>query len=215
MNNIKRLYWWSERFIQKKELENYGDLVGPYLFEKISGKSPSFYRKKDKAWWRSHKSYFATAGSIINHLDDKAIVWGSGIISRKDHIPNATFLAVRGPLSRKRIQEHHIDCPAVYGDPALLLPRYYAPEIPKKFELGVIPHINDLELVRSLLADRSEVKIIDLNTNDVEMTTSEILSCKFILSSSLHGLIVPHSYGIPAVQVRFSDRIHGVVMISS
>jgi len=159
MKNNNRLYWWSERFIQKKQQENYGDLVGAYLFEKISGHAPTFYRKKDQAWWKPHRAYHATIGSIINHLDGKAIVWGSGIISREDHIPNATFLAVRGPLSRKRIQEHHIDCPAVYGDPALL-PR-------------------------------------------------EIRSCKYILSSSLHGLIVPHSYGIPAVQVRFSDRIYG------
>ena len=209
MKNNNRLYWWSERFIQKKQQENYGDLVGAYLFEKISGHAPTFYRKKDQAWWKPHRAYHATIGSIINHLDGKAIVWGSGIISREDHIPNATFLAVRGPLSRKRIQEHHIDCPAVYGDPALLLPRYYTPQITPDYELGVIPHINDLALVKEMLKDSKAIKIIDLNTNDVEATTREIRSCKYILSSSLHGLIVPHSYGIPAVQVRFSDRIYG------
>jgi hypothetical protein len=41
------------------------------------------------------------------------------------------------------------------------------------------------------------------------MTTKQILACEHILSSSLHGIIVAHAYGIPAVQVQFSDRIFG------
>lgn len=209
MDNLTKLYWWSERFIQKKVKENYGDLLGAYLFHKISGKQPSFYRKKDKPWWKRHRNYFATIGSIIDHLDDQAIIWGSGIISSHSYIPDATYLAVRGPLSRKRIQDNSIECPAVYGDPALLLPRFYAPQVEKTYKLGIIPHINDLKQVQDLLGQNTEIRIIDLNTNDVEKTTREIMSCKMILSSSLHGLIVPHAYGIPAVQVRFSDQIAG------
>lgn len=209
MNTNDRLYWWSETRIQKKPTENYGDLIGSYLYEKITGVSPVFYRKKDKKWYQSHSPYYATVGSIISHLDDKAIVWGSGIISRDGLVPQATYTAVRGPLSRKRIQDHHIDCPAVYGDPALLLPRFYSPSIKPKYRLGIIPHISELELVKEALEDREDWLIIDLNTNDVEKTTKDILSCEYIISSSLHGLIVPHAYGIPAIRVTFTHSIHG------
>ena len=51
--------------------------------------------------------------------------------------------------------------------------------------------------------------MIDLITNDVVRTTNEILECECIISSSLHGLIVPHAYGIKALWMKFSDKLSG------
>ncbi|PQJ32173.1 exosortase [Nonlabens arenilitoris] len=209
MGQIIRLYWWSEIYIQKKKKENYGDLLGKYLVEKISGKKVQ--------WLRANKFYFknlwqpvyVTIGSILEHIGTHCTVWGSGIISRDAQVAGATFLAVRGPLSRKRLQELNYNCPAVYGDPALLLPLYYHPKIEKKYKLGIIPHINDYEVVKEWYQNMEQVKVIHFRTNDVEQTTDEILSCEYILSSSLHGVIVAHAYQTPAVQVRFSNNIHG------
>ena len=209
MGQIIRLYWWSEIYIQKKKKENYGDLLGKYLAEKISGKKVQ--------WLRANKFYFknlwqpvyVTIGSILEHIGTHCTVWGSGIISRDAQVAGATFLAVRGPLSRKRLQELNYNCPAVYGDPALLLPLYYHPKTEKKYKLGVIPHINDYEVVKEWYQNMEQVKVIHFRTNDVEQTTDEILSCEYILSSSLHGVIVAHAYQTPAVQVRFSNNIHG------
>ncbi|WP_124980939.1 polysaccharide pyruvyl transferase family protein [Nonlabens xiamenensis] len=204
-----RLYCWSERYIQKNPFENYGDLIGPFWYEKITGRAPRFFRNKDKKCWQKPKTYHATVGSIIDHLAAYATVWGSSVMNVDSEMPKAIYPAVRGPLSRKRILDLNIDCPEIYGDLALLLPDFFAPEINKTHELGVIPHINDLDLVRDLLQDRKDVKLIDFNSNDVEYTTRDILSCRQILSSSLHGLIVAHAYGIPAVQVKFSDKFTG------
>ncbi|WP_405352501.1 polysaccharide pyruvyl transferase family protein [Nonlabens sp. Asnod3-H03] len=209
MSKSIRLYWWSEVLIQKKDYENYGDLLGKYLVEKIS--------HKKVIWQRAHKFHlqnfwkplYVTIGSILEHIGTHCTVWGSGIISRDAQIAGATFLAVRGPLSRKRIQELGYDCPAVYGDPALLLPLHYNPIVEKEYQLGIVPHINDYELVQEWFKDNDAVKIINFKTNDVEQTTSEIISCERILSSSLHGIIVAHAYQIPAVQIQFSDRIYG------
>jgi hypothetical protein len=209
MSKSIRLYWWSEIFIQKKSRENYGDLLGKYLVEKISG--------KPVVWQRAHKFHlknlwqplYVTIGSILEHVGAHCTVWGSGIISRDAQVAGATFIAVRGPLSRKRLQELGYPCPEVYGDPALLLPLYYHPKIERKYPLGIVPHINDYENVCKLYEQHEGVQVIDFNTNDVEQTTKEILSCQHIISSSLHGVIVAHAYQIPAIQVAFSDKIYG------
>ncbi len=209
MGDVLRLYWWSEIYIQKLDKENYGDVLGKYLVEKISGRPVK--------WLRANKFYlknlwqplYVTIGSVLEHVGSHCTVWGSGIISRDSQVAGATFLAVRGPLSRKRLQELNYDCPAIYGDPALLLPLYYKPQIEKKYKLGIVPHINDYKLVLEMYKNHKDIYIINFRTNDVEKTTDDILSCECILSSSLHGIIVAHGYQIPAVQVQFSDKIHG------
>lgn len=209
MGKSIRLYWWSEVFIQKKSLENYGDLLGKYLTEKISGKTV--------IWQRAHKFYiknlwqpiYVTIGSVLEHIGAHCTVWGSGIITRDAQVASATFMAVRGPLSRKRLQELGYHCPEVYGDPALLLPLYFNPKVTPVYQLGIIPHINDYKKVSKMYAQHDGVQVINFNTNDVEQTTVQILSCQYIISSSLHGVIVAHAYQIPAVQVRFSNAIYG------
>ncbi|MGB8704893.1 MAG: polysaccharide pyruvyl transferase family protein [Gillisia sp.] len=209
MTKTIRLFWWSETRIQKKQKENYGDLLGKYLVEKISGKKVAF--AWPKKW--SYKDWFApvyvTVGSILTHVNKKCVVWGSGIISNSLPVKSATFLAVRGPRTREFLIEKGYAVPEVYGDPALLLPNYYFPKIEKKYRFGVIPHYNDYELVKSWFREREDVLLIDLMTNDVETTTDKILSCEKIVSSSLHGIIVGHTYGIPAVWQKFSGKVFG------
>ena len=209
MSKTIRLYWWSEIHIQKKNKENYGDLLGKYLTKKISGRKVTWLRANRfylKNLWRP---VYVTIGSVLEHIGSHCIVWGSGISNRDAQIAKATFTAVRGPLSRKRILELGFDCPEVYGDPALLLPLYFENIQSKKYELGVIPHINDYTLVQEIVKKNNSICIIDFLTNDIEVITRQIQRCKRIVSSSLHGIIVAHAYDIPAVQVKFSNAIYG------
>ena len=37
----------------------------------------------------------------------------------------------------------------------------------------------------------------------------KICSCRYIISSSLHGLILSDAYGIPNLWIRISDRVKG------
>lgn len=209
MDKTLRLFFWSSKMFENKTLENYGDLLSPYIVEKVSKKKITFYNAAAyrKKWFQP--SYIMAIGSIMSYASKKAYVWGSGIISRQDTFKNARFCAVRGPLSRKRILELGHSCPEVYGDPALLLPEYYNPKIKKTHQFGIIPHYVDYEQVANIYGGVNDCNVIDLMTKDIHNTTDEILSCKAIISSSLHGVIVAQAYGIPAVWVRFSEKLSG------
>jgi hypothetical protein len=131
-------------------------------------------------------------------------------MSRSDWIdPAARILAVRGPLTRQRALECGADCPPVYGDPALLLPLLYQPIEPqRRGRVGVIPHYFDKPYVLARWRPPPDCKLIDIQSR-VETVIDDIVGCDHILSSSLHGLIVAHAYGVPALWVRFSDRLIG------
>lgn len=204
---IIRLYWWQEK--RDSRLENYGDLLSKYLVEKISGKWVVSVKHPSIGWYRHFFNHYLVIGSIISAANKRSIVWGSGIIKKNDNIRNANFVAVRGPKTRERILEAGFNCPEVYGDPGLLLPDYYNPEINKKYKIGIVPHYVDYEAVDKSLSNQKNVKVINLLTNDVEKTTDEILECEFIFSSSLHGLVIAHTYGIPALWVKFSNKLSG------
>jgi polysaccharide pyruvyl transferase WcaK-like protein len=209
MSKKIQLFWWSERKLMGKLKENYGDLLGKYLVEKISGKKVVWVQPK-KQWLKMFfRPVYVTIGSVLAQVNSKCIVWGSGIINRDQHVDHATFLAVRGPKTRDRLLDLGYKVPAVYGDPAILLPKYYNPAITKKYTYGIIPHYSDYSAVKEQYKNWKEVQIIDLMTNDIEDTTNQILECERIVSSSLHGLIIAHSYHIPAIWVKFSDKLFG------
>ncbi len=203
------LFYWSSKIFEKKNQENYGDILSSQIVSWVSDKEVIFYNApyKKKRWLK--KPYLMAIGSIMSHTQPKANVWGSGIISRKDQFSNATFFAVRGPLSRKRILELGYSCPEVYGDPAILLPDYYQPIIEKKSECGFIPHYVDQNVVSQWYDNEKNTTVLNLINDNIFYTTDRILECKKIISSSLHGVIVAHTYGIPAIWVQFSNKLSG------
>lgn len=209
INQPIRLFYWSEIKFIHKEKENYGDFLSRYLVEKISGRPVRWVHPKKIRWYKRNKKNYLAIGSIIHHATKKSIVWGSGIIDRKQKVAPADFRAVRGPQTRKYLLEQGYDCPEIYGDPAILMPELYKPEVFKEYEMGIIPHYHDYKIVKELYKDENEILIIDMMTMDVEKITKQIMSCKKTISSSLHGIIVSHAYGIPSLWVKFSDKIFG------
>lgn len=204
-----RLFWWNEKVFHQKEKENYGDLLGCYLVSKIANKEVRFTKPSTFSFLNFFSPIYVTIGSVLGNVTENCIVWGSGIISSGQSVKKAVFLAVRGPQTRKRLLELGYQVPEVYGDPAILLPDYYNPTIEKIYDFGIVPHYVDYELVKSFFANSKDVLVLDLMTNDIEATTNDFLKCKKIVSSSLHGVIVAHAYGIPAIWQKFSEKVFG------
>lgn len=203
------LFYWSERKFTFKDKENYGDFLSEYLVEKITGKSVKFVHPKKQAWYKLNKKHYLGIGSILHHATKESVVWGSGIIDRVHSIAPANFKAVRGPQTRNFLLKLGYECPEVYGDPALLLPLYYNPEVKKRYRIGIIPHYHDYREVLATYRDQPEVTVIDMMTMNVETVTRQFLQCERTISSSLHGIIVSHAYQIPSVWVEFSNKLFG------
>lgn len=156
-------------------------------------------------------------GSTLHLIDNpNTVVWGSGLLNENalPQVAPKQILAVRGPLTRQVLISNGYDCPEVYGDPALLLPYFYKPKhFRKKYKLGIIPHYVDYpkEEVKKFEGD-DDVLIVKMSgyrkwTDIID----QINSCDFVASSSLHGLIVAESYGVPNLWVEIKEPLVGDV----
>jgi pyruvyltransferase len=209
---------------------NWGDFVSPYIYRHLSGSSP----KKVPMLRASTTAHYLTVGSVLRMADDHSIVWGSGFIDENDGIglmhwgaahnevlsTPREVLAVRGKLTRRKLLGFGIPCPEVYGDPALLMPRFYSPRVDRQYELGVIPHYTDLDtpLIRRLRRD-PRVRIISMLKGRLgqvfELRSSythvvdELLACKRVVSGSLHGLVLADAYGVPSSWMEIGARAIG------
>lgn len=211
---VKRMQaqgWTTERnlFWSWYEPRNFGDWVGPYLYEALTGKRPLHCAPRHKPYGQGCY-YFA--GSILRRITvpDYAIVWGSGIISDSDTFPRPKRVhAVRGPRTAARLHQLGYECPDTYGDPAVLLPSVYTPHDRElRHRVGFIPHFVDLPAYRAAGLDKDDQRLIDVGL-PVEAVIDEIAQCEFTVSSSLHGLIVSHAYGIPSVWVQSLSPLDG------
>ena len=184
---------------------NFGDsAINSYLVEKITGKKPRLVSISG----RVNEENYLISGSVLGSADKDSIVWGAGFLSKADglSIKPRQIHAVRGKLTRQRLLEQGIECPKTYGDPALLMPRFYKPDITKTDATGLIPHYNDHKLAKKYFDDN--YKVIDI-CSGVENVIKQALSCSFIYSSSLHGLIIADAYNIPSAWVKTDATIGG------
>lgn len=185
---------------------NFGDLLSPWLVQQMTGKEVAIADR--------NKPHYVAIGSIISQGTNQSIVWGAGAYGTEGSAEvskNAQFTAVRGPLTRAKLSAAKgfgIPVPQIYGDPALLLPGYYLPDVPITHEYGVIVRWSERSWAQATYG--SDVKMIDFGREDVESVIRELLSCRKIITSSLHGLIVADAYGVPSAWLA-SDSPRGGV----
>jgi pyruvyltransferase len=186
---------------------NWGDFVAPVLCKMISGQDSVYLPEVNDYQGTS----YAVIGSILGWLTNpNVVVWGCGFISESSSLQtNMKITAVRGKLTRDKILQQGFKCPEVYGDPVLLFSRYYKPVVSKKYKLGIIPHYidKDVKWIEKVSKD-SDVKIIDICGDSLGFV-DEVLECEMIVSSSLHGLILADSYGIPNLWIKLSENVGG------
>lgn len=197
-----KTYWWTTTY------KNFGDELTPIILEHFL---PDV---EIELAGRKEEGKVLGVGSIMAALQPGDTIWGSGSNQpgRVYKAKGVRILALRGPLTHKQILGGHSNV-VVYGDPGLLLPLIYDPEVEVTHEVGYLPHYVDKKAVIEKAKKEhwsDKVKIIDI-LGDWQKVIEEVKSCKKIVSSSLHGIICAEAYGIPAVWTKYetSSKIRG------
>lgn len=189
-----------------KDINNFGDIVPLYVYKRLG------IRVK---WSTADKAHVIAGGSIMQDVteNNRVLCTGFGADHEICDMPKK-IISVRGPLTRQRLLELKIDCPEVYGDMIDLLPSIYNPGKSQIHELGYLPHYCDYEGIlwdnfterkegRRIVYD-TKVPVIDIKSG-VENVINEVLKCKKIMTSSLHGIILCQTYGIPWEWFRLNE----------
>ena len=201
-NTVNLNYWQID---SKTGTENLGDYLSCVVFEYMTKINNIQTNKKLK----KTKHLYAIGSILLTGFQDSTI-WGSGIkdeltgLSGKitllfnKYVRKLDIRAVRGPLTRKYLVSHGINCPKVYGDPAILMPLIYKSKRKKTSGTLLINHYTQTQ--------RTDINSVDLKTKDYKKVIDHICASRLVISGSLHGIILAESYGIPAILLKDRDN---------
>lgn len=204
---------------------NLGDALSAVIVSALSGRA---VHDVPFAWPVTKLVAVGSIGHAIKY--GTAVVWGAGVSTERGLLQrNARFTrydvrAIRGPISAEHYKRVGISVPDVYGDPVWLLPSILSEPVEKRFELGVIPHIQDVdgtqphspprqESLRWIVDEADAEEIAVINTwhestwEGLLAKVGLIRSCKRVVSQSFHGVVIAEAYGIPVLH--FSSA-HGM-----
>ena len=214
-----RLSWvWTT---EKHPHANLGDALSAVVVSAMSGLNV------ERASFGDTNERIAAVGTIGHaQHGGKIHLWGTGFDLKRDrhgvvgsyHLPAETQLIVHGVRGRQTaegLRKLGLQVPDVFGDPVWFLPRIFpCTSVKKEYELGIIVHISELDeataeaTVRANLTRyqippsmAASIRIINTYTpatvEGLRDKVEEIVSCRRILSTSLHGLVIAEAYGIP------------------
>ncbi|MDD4616881.1 MAG: polysaccharide pyruvyl transferase family protein [Alphaproteobacteria bacterium] len=195
--SVDLFYWSPESGV------NFGDELGRTVVElMLARKGMTLFDEAPQA------RRLLTVGSILQFAKDDSVIWGAG---RHGNVPPEEHLwkkldvrAVRGPKTLEFLKSKGIDAPGVFGDPALLLPMLTQGRfVPTgELEAAFVPNLGDYAKIDF---SHFDIPVIDPRRS-WNKVVNDILKCKFLLASSLHGLVVAEAFGIPARYVRLTEN---------
>lgn len=193
--------WWVN-------FPNFGDQLTPFLLTYF-GYVP-YYVPVDQASLISVGSLFEMVPSTF-----KGKFLGTGFIEegKTKKFELATFIGVRGMLSKKRL---NLGDETILGDPGLLAHLLLSKRETKKYKLGILIHHKEFKIlslkkeIESFLKKyKNEVIFISVRSLDPIPVIKKIDQCEAIISSAMHGLIVADALQIPNKWIVFSNRLEG------
>jgi pyruvyltransferase len=186
--------------------KNLGDALSEYIFKYLG-----YYIKTSNDYNICNALFIGSNLDRVPNSNNIQKILSSGFMdSDKYEYTNNNIYGVRGYLSLEKITNKSI----CLGDGALLLSKIIdyntLNEIKNKnrasYKLGIIPHISDISKTKNYFSSQ-DIKIIRID-NSLSNFILECLECEYIVSSSLHGLIICDILQIPnyIIKLSFSSR---------
>lgn len=186
-----------------RRVNNFGDLLGPLVVSEMCARAGLDARRGPR------RVQLLSIGSVLHFAESGSVVWGTG---RNGKVPaslhrtwHLDVRAVRGPRTREFLTGEGVRVPEVFGDPGLLLGQFYTREQlgsgrPPR-PLTVVPNLNDMGSgtgPHQGPAGRAFQDALLAPTQPLWDCLGTIAASDLVVGSSLHGIVVAESLGIPA-----------------
>lgn len=194
----------------KGSVSNFGDALNVVVLGYLSGSKPR--------WSSLKRCQVVCIGSVLNTYvasKSSALVFGSGVrdprifdVSTDPLIPSSRCISVRGALTRSAMRLPH---DTLIGEPGLLISQIVAaePSADGANITGLLPHFSEFRHDESRTqikeAEARGFRVLYPNANPEDLAR-EISSLDLLVTSSLHGLVFAHAYGVPAQLVSFRAK---------
>lgn len=219
---------------EERPYANFGDALSPIIFHLLTGEKIKHLN------FNSNCERVAAVGTILHNFSNNTLhVWGTGLdvtrnvlnVDKKFFDPhdmniNYRIHAVRGKITEAALSCFGVPVGGVYGDPAILLRKMLKTYIgdKKNGKIGVICHLTELEDYSPVSLAKDELKRYKFDSDDFKLVNpitnpdplsvlekvKEISEFSYILSTSLHGLIIAEAFNVPCAMlsslVSKSDR---------
>lgn len=208
------------------KVPNMGDILNKMVVEDLFGFKAIHhtYLTGELSAIGSGLGQFTLHGNALFHIVQKIFgvlfpnvtIWGTGFICYKEndtpfYHKNIKFAAVRGQLSKARVERlvgKKLDIPM--GDAGILSSYLMKEPIVKKYKVGIISHFKEQDnpIWKKLLANYENATYINVRQHP-SAVISQVAECEYIISSSLHGLIIADSFNIPNIHIVVTDNLMG------
>lgn len=194
-------------FIRQDRVENFGDSLNPWLWDKLLGDCLD----------EDEITAFIGIGTILNDLlpqrvpnARKYVVFSSGVgYEEKTTLKidnNWTIYCVRGPLSAQKLG---LSADYAVADGAILLRRIFQSTEPKEYQFSFMPHVEQAMLGDQLLQEgctQAGIHYIDPRW-PIEEILSLISRTEVLLAEAMHGAIAAEALRVPWIPIITSSRI--------
>jgi pyruvyltransferase len=171
-------------------INNFGDLLGPYIVDALAPSDGE-----------GNGERLLAVGSILHMSRTGDHIWGTGVNGK---VPESEFTskqlhvhAVRGPRTARFLRSRGFNVPDVYGDPGLVVPhllgikRATQPTHP----VTILPNLRDRRSWGSFTGYLNP-------TAPLLSIVQRLAASELVVTSSLHGVVISESLGIPVALVR-------------
>jgi len=211
MKQIVNLHYHHEQI----EKGNFGDELSVFITKRLLNKNKYELVINEKE--KSVDYDLICIGSYLHAAKNNYYIYGTGVRTNPPIEGDLGFTklnvcALRGAYTYNFLTKvKNIECPVVYGDPALLLKDMYKPKEVEELneKIALIPHKSSYKhYLKKDIYDKEKFHLINPRRHWSKIV-DELTSCKAVLSSSLHGLILSDTYDKPNLLLKEFELSEG------